>query len=123
MSIKKPKGLGKKISIHILVCFRHYPVLPYFIKWLCIALVVGGSVGTVSAGFLQSLDWVTNYREQHLWLVALLPIGGFAIGLLYFYWGKDVEAGNNLLIDTIHEPKAIIPVSYTHLTLPTKRIV
>jgi len=109
MSIKKPKGLGKKISIHILVFFRRYPVLTHFIKWLCIAMVVGGSVGTVSAGFLQSLDWVTNYREQHLWLVALLPIGGFAIGLLYFYWGKDVEPGNNLLIDTIHEPKAIIP--------------
>jgi hypothetical protein len=23
--------------------------------------------------------------------------------------GKDVEAGNNLLIDNIHEPKGIIP--------------
>jgi H+/Cl- antiporter ClcA len=39
----------------------------------------------------------------------LLPIGGFLIGLLYYYLGKDIEAGNNLLIDTIHDPKQIIP--------------
>lgn len=34
---------------------------------------------------------------------------GFLIGLLYYYLGKDIEAGNNLLIDTIHDPKQIIP--------------
>lgn len=33
----------------------------------------------------------------------------FFIGLLYHYLGKDIEAGNNLLIDTIHDPKKIIP--------------
>ncbi len=42
-------------------------------------------------------------------MIALLPIGGLLIGLLYHYYGKDVEAGNNLLIDTIHEPQQIIP--------------
>jgi H+/Cl- antiporter ClcA len=55
------------------------------------------------------LEWATDFRENHLWLIALLPIGGFLIGLLYFYFGKDAEAGNNLLIDTIHEPKQVIP--------------
>jgi H+/Cl- antiporter ClcA len=65
--------------------------------------------GSASAGFLQSLEWATNFRENHLWLIALLPIAGFLIGLLYYYWGKDVEAGNNLLIDNIHDPKGIIP--------------
>jgi H+/Cl- antiporter ClcA len=48
--------------------------------------------GSASAGFLQSLEWATNFRENHLWLIALLPIAGFLIGLLYYYWGKDVEA-------------------------------
>ena len=39
----------------------------------------------------------------------MLPIGGLLIGLLYHYYGKNVVAGNHLLLDTIHEPKAIIP--------------
>jgi H+/Cl- antiporter ClcA len=71
--------------------------------------VIGACIGTVSAGFLISLDWVTNYRENHLWIIALLPIGGLLIGLLYHYYGKNVVAGNSLLFDTIQEPKAIIP--------------
>ncbi|KAA2220770.1 voltage-gated chloride channel family protein [Chryseobacterium sediminis] len=83
--------------------------MPYILKWLCISIIIGALVGTASAGFLQSLEWATNFRESHLWLIALLPVAGFLIGLLYYYFGKDVEAGNNLLIDTIHEPKGIIP--------------
>ena len=81
----------------------------YIFKWFVITIVIGVCIGTASAGFLISLDWVTNYRENHLWLIALLPIGGLLIGLLYHYYGKNVVAGNHLLLDTIHEPKAIIP--------------
>ncbi|PWN66737.1 chloride channel protein [Chryseobacterium oncorhynchi] len=83
--------------------------MPYILKWLFISLIIGTLVGTASAGFLQSLEWATSFRENHLWLIALLPVAGFLIGLLYYYFGKDVEAGNNLLIDNIHDPKEIIP--------------
>ncbi|REC79256.1 chloride channel protein [Chryseobacterium elymi] len=83
--------------------------MPYILKWLCISIIIGALVGTASAGFLQSLEWVTNFRESHIWLIALLPVAGFLIGLLYHYYGKDVAAGNNLLIDNIHDPKGIIP--------------
>ncbi len=89
--------------------FKKYPAVPYIIKWLLISSIVGVCVGTASAGFLLSLDWATNFRETHLWLIAFLPIGGLLIGLLYHHLGKDIEAGNNLLIDTIHNPKQIIP--------------
>lgn len=109
MSTIKQKSFSKKIHLYFLLFFRRYPSMPYILKWLFISLFIGLCVGSASAGFLQSLDWVTNYRENHLWLIALLPVGGFTIGLLYHYWGKDIEAGNNLLIDTIHNPKEIIP--------------
>ncbi|MFP5041671.1 voltage-gated chloride channel family protein [Parasediminibacterium sp. JCM 36343] len=109
MSIKQQKPTTKKIIIQNRLFFRYYPAFQYILKWLCISLAIGVCVGTASAGFLQSLDWVTNFRESHLWLVALLPIGGLAIGLLYYYYGKDVEAGNNLLIDEIHHPQKTIP--------------
>ncbi|AYZ38220.1 chloride channel protein [Chryseobacterium indologenes] len=84
--------------------------MPHIFKWLLISTIIGVLVGTASAGFLQSLEWATRFRENHIWLVALLPVAGFLIGLLYYYWGKDVEAGNNLLIDTIHDPQRIIPL-------------
>lgn len=109
MSLKKEKSISKKINLNILVFFRKYPAIPYILKWLFISLIIGSLIGTASAGFLQSLEWVTNFRENHLWIIAFLPIAGLFIGLLYYYWGKDVEAGNNLLIDTIHEPKQTIP--------------
>lgn len=89
--------------------FIKYPAIIYLLKWLLISAIVGVCSGTASAGFLTSLDWVTNYRESNKIIIALLPIGGLLIGLLYQYLGKEVEAGNNLLIDTIHNPKAIIP--------------
>ncbi|PQA95313.1 chloride channel protein [Chryseobacterium shigense] len=84
--------------------------MPYILKWLCISMIIGGLAGTASAGFLESLEWATQFRESHIWLIAFLPVAGFLIGLLYHYYGKDVEAGNNLLIDSIDDPKEIIPL-------------
>ncbi|VTP95651.1 Voltage gated chloride channel [Sphingobacterium daejeonense] len=43
-------------------------------------------------------------------MIAFLPVAGLLIGLLYHYYGRNVEAGNNLLIDNIHNPKEIIPL-------------
>lgn len=99
----------KKIILLFKLFFRKHPAVPYIIKWLLISAMVGISVGSASAGFLISLNWVTDFRENHIWLITLLPIGGFLIGLLYHYLGKDIEAGNNLLIDSIHDPKEVIP--------------
>ncbi len=109
MSTKKQKPAHKKIRLSLQVFFRHYPSTLYIFKWLLISLFIGTLIGSASAFFLQTLDRATDFRENHLWMIALLPIGGLLIGLLYHYYGKDVEAGNNLLIDTIHEPQQTIP--------------
>ena len=109
MSTTKQKTSFEKINLQFRNFFNRHPAIPYILKWLLISSIIGIFDGSASAGFLQSLDWITNYREHHLWLIAFLPIGGFIIGLLYFYLGKDIEAGNNLLIDSIHNPKEIIP--------------
>ncbi|MCT3639630.1 MULTISPECIES: voltage-gated chloride channel family protein [Weeksellaceae] len=109
MSKFQKRSVSKKINLSAKVFFRYYPAIPYILKWAVICTLIGVCIGTASAGFLQSLDWVTDFRENHLWLIALLPIGGYFIGLLYYHLGKDIEAGNNLLIDTIHNPKQIIP--------------
>ncbi|MCF2219585.1 voltage-gated chloride channel family protein [Chryseobacterium sp. PS-8] len=103
------RNLNRTIKFHTVFFFRKYPALPYILKWLLISTLIGILVGSGSAGFLKSLQWATDFRENHLWLIAFLPVGGFLTGLLYHYFGKDVEAGNNLLLENIQEPKEIIP--------------
>lgn len=83
--------------------------LPFIVKWLGISIVCSVLIGSASAGFLFALEWATNTRELHPTLLYFLPIVGFLIGCVYHYYGKAVEAGNNLLIETIHQPKGIIP--------------
>jgi H+/Cl- antiporter ClcA len=106
---KQKKSVTQKTKIQFRLFYRNFPAIPYIIKWFLISSILGICIGSASAGFLVSLDWATNFRENHLWLIAFLPIGGLLIGLLYHYLGKDIEAGNNLLIDSIHNPKIIIP--------------
>jgi len=103
------RTFNNKTKLHTIFFFRKFPALPYIFKWFCISLIIGALIGTASAGFLQSLEWATNFRENHIWLIAFLPIAGFLVGVLYYFFGKDVEAGNNLLLENIHDPKEIIP--------------
>lgn len=103
------RSLQKSIPLHTRVFFRRYPALPYTLKWFFLSTAIGLLAGTASAGFLVSLEWAAKLRETHLWLIALLPLGGGLIGLLYYYYGRDVEAGNNILIDEIHTPVRLIP--------------
>lgn len=104
-----PKKYSRKFLLKVNQWIRSYPAMGYVGKWTLLAIVTGSCIGSASAGFLISLDWVTQYREANVWLIALLPLGGFAIGLLYHYLGKAIEPGNNLLIETIHKPMQIIP--------------
>src|SRR5690606_7322388 len=109
MSKYKQSTIRRKINLSTRLFFRKYPAISYIIRWFLISLFISVCIGSASAGFLISLEWATNFRENHLWLIALLPVGGLLIGLFYHYFGKDAEQGNNLLIDTIHQPKQTIP--------------
>ncbi len=89
----------------------------YTCYWLLVSSLIGLSVGTVSAFFLVSLKWATNFREENVWIIALLPLGGLLIGLSYHYWGKSVVKGNNQIIDEILLPQNIISLRMTPLVL------
>lgn len=75
------------------------------VSWLSITVLISFAVGTVSAFFLLSLDFVTLEREQNFIWVALLPVGGLAIGLSYYFLSKGVEGGNNRLITEMDHPQ------------------
>jgi H+/Cl- antiporter ClcA len=92
-------------------------LLPYMGKWLFLASAVAALAGSASAFFLFALDWATATRVSHCWLIWLLPVAGFVVGWLYLRFGQHVEAGNNLLIDEIHDPKKVIPLRMAPLVL------
>lgn len=60
--------------------------------------------------FSFSLQWATATREAHRWLIELLPLAGFAVGWIYLRYGTRVEAGNNLILEEIHDPQRVIPL-------------
>ena len=82
-------------------------LLLHTLKWTVLACAVAVLAGSASALFLWALDWATATRQAHRWLIWLLPVAGFAVGWVYLRFGQKVEAGNNLLIDEIHDPQAI----------------
>lgn len=83
-------------------------LLQFILRGLLISVFIGLTVGSASAFFLISLEWATNWREMHAWIIWTLPLGGMAIGLIYHYFGKEVAAGNNLIIEQIQQPTKLI---------------
>lgn len=89
--------------------FEQLPMLFFLVKWFILSLLSGSLIGSASALLLVSLNWATDYREHHLWIIALLPIAGLLIGLMYHYWAGTSAKGNNFLIEEIRSPHDIIP--------------
>jgi len=102
---------------------EHVALAHYVLKWLLIAAPVGAIIGSAVALFLWALEkatqlrWATDTRSGLPWLLFLLPIAGIGIGLMYSLLGKSVEAGNNLIMDQIHEPGGGVPSRMAPLVL------
>lgn len=92
-------------------------LLPYVGRWLLLASAVAALAGSASAFFLLALDWATATRESHRWLIWGLPMAGLLVGWVYLKVGHGVEAGNNLLIDEVHDPKKVVPLRMAPLIL------
>ncbi len=87
------------------------------LQWLVICALIGLFSGSASALFLVALEWVTQIREHHAWLIWLLPLGGLIIGLVYHYYGASVIKGNNLLLEEYENPQQPIPFKMAPLVL------
>jgi H+/Cl- antiporter ClcA len=80
-------------------------------------IIIALTVGSISAFFLVSLDWVTEQRESNFTFIYFLPIGGALIGYGYYYLDKEVKGGNNLLIKEMILPTKKIHWKLTPLVL------
>ncbi len=94
-----------------------FSVVADLLRWTVLILPVSLVTGSLVALFLWLLDKATRWRWDYPWLLYLLPLSGVAIYLLYRLWGKNSEAGNNLIMDEIHEPGGGVPARMAPLVL------
>ncbi len=92
-------------------------IVRYLVKWTPIGVVAGVLAGSASALLLVMLNEATAYRELHRWIIALLPLAGLLVGWMYERLGSEVERGNNLILDEIHDPRQTIQLRMTPLIL------
>lgn len=99
--------------------FEQLAILRHLIKWTLLSLPLALAVGSLVALFLGLLDRATELRMAQPWLLFLLPVAGVFIYALYRKFGKNAEAGNNLILDEIHQPGGGVPLRMTPLVLST----
>ncbi len=80
------------------------------LKWLFLIIPMGLAVGSFCAAFLWALDAATQARFVHPALLWALPLAGAGIGAVYAWIGRPAEGGNNLIVDSIHEPGGGVPL-------------
>ena len=74
-----------------------------FLKWVLYACNIGILVGAVAVAFHWGIDWVTELRGEHPWIIWLLPLGGLSIVLLYKGCGMEKDRGTNLVLVAVRE--------------------
>lgn len=99
--------------------FEQIAITNHLLRWTLLTIPVAFIVGSLVALFLWLLDKVTELRWLHDWLLYFLPFAGIFIFFIYKYLGKNAEAGNNLIMDEIHEPGGGVPARMTPLVLAT----
>jgi len=86
-------------------------------QWLFLGSLVGVMCGAASALFLWLLERATEFRTSHELIVYTLPLAGLIIGWIYERFGQSIKAGNNLIIDTIHDEGPEIPLRMAPMVL------
>ena len=89
----------------------------FLFKWSLVAIFIGVFSGSASAVFLLLLNWAKTTRDANHWLLFLLPLGGFLVALSYSVWGKSVNRGNNLIVEEVQKPSAVISLLMAPLVL------
>lgn len=86
-------------------------------QWLVLGALAGVVCGVAAAIFLLMLDVVTHVRVHDERWVYALPLAGAVLGLVYERFGERVKAGQNLIIDTIHDGGPELPLRMAPMVL------
>lgn len=87
------------------------------LRWPVVVVLLSITSGSAAAVFLIALDTVGRLRDDHLWLIALLPLAGLCIGWAYHRYGGAANKGSELLFEAFQSPKKPIPLRTAPLVL------
>jgi len=105
----------KKTKFHI----EQLEIAKQLLRLSAFIIPVSILIGLLVALFLWLLEFVTKIRWQYSWFIYLLPLAGVVIYWLYTFLGKNSGAGNNLILNEIHQPSNGIPLRMAPLILFT----
>ena len=98
--------------------------LSAFARWTLIAVLIGAVCGVIGGVFALAVEHATHLREQHPWLLYLLPAGGLIIALVYRAMKLPLSLGTDEIITTVRTqggvpvlmaPAIFIATTLTHL--------
>ena len=78
-------------------------------KWAFLAVVMGIVGGLLGAVFHHVLHFVTHLRQEHQWLVLLLPVGGLLTVAWYRLLKLKRNRGTNEIIDAVLDGEELKP--------------
>ena len=81
--------------------------LQTFLKWTLCAVAAGLLCGTVGAVFHLCVNYVTQLRDEHRWLLYCLPIAGLLIVGIYQLAGMLGDQGTNTVIRSIRSAERV----------------
>ena len=89
----------------------HHPekYLTWFAKWVLLSVLMGLIGGLLGAAFHHALHFVTHLRQEHTWLVLLLPIGGLLSVAWYRLLKLNKNRGTNEIIDAVLDGEELKP--------------
>lgn len=67
-----------------------------FINWVLLGVILGAVGGVVGGVFHLVIDFVSDVRTAHGWVIAFLPLGGASIALIYYYTKVHMSANDVL---------------------------
>ena len=79
-------------------------------KWILWGSIIGVAVGSMTAFFKITVQFITDTREANPFLLYFLPVGGIIIGYLYKHFGKESDKGNNVILEYIHHGQGTVPI-------------
>lgn len=88
-----------------LTCIFEY--LKTFVKWVFISLVIGIVGGVVGSLFHISIDYVTQLRENHGYLILFLPLAGVLIAGMYHLFLSKGKIDTNRVLEAVRENEKV----------------
>ena len=90
------------------------------LKWMAVGGLIGAIGGVIGTAFHVGVDYATELRLEHSWVLYLLPVAGILITALYRVT-KTEGLGTNAIIESVNfgskVPLLLVPVIFVSTVL------